>query len=129
MDYSSADPKPSRRETFGGYDFSKPSRIVLALNSLSQGVVMWAVGGHWAVMYETTQSTTAEENGLDFLVDAGIWIWEGVLTGGQRQDGPDGYDYADLELEGSLREPTAEEWQAIQAGRCPWNDEDWKLRG
>ena len=29
--------------------------------------------------------------------------------------------------EGEFRRPTEAEWSAIKDGRCPWNDDEWKV--
>lgn len=111
-------------EPFGGYDFAKKSLAVLALGPHGTGCIMWQVGGHLAVNYEETQSCELGDNGLDGWTDSrGIFVWEGVY----RSYGPTADGEYDAELDGDIREPSSAEWEAIRAGRCPWNDDDWKL--
>ncbi len=116
--------REERGQPYGNYDFSKKSLAVLAIGPGGDGTMLWQVGGHLAANYESTQSCVLSENGLDGYSDcAGVYIWEGVLRSYRDRDG----DY-DTELEGTLREPTAGEWRAIKKGRCPWNDQDFKLK-
>lgn len=111
---------------YGGYDFGKPSRLVIAYQGNGAGLILWGVGGHFAVMYDMLGGTLdVAEYGLDYTVDTGVYIWEGHIVD-TSTDGINGKDY-DCELDGALRDPTADEWKLIMTGKAPWNDEEYKL--
>ena len=105
----------------GGFIFArKPSRIVIVSNGRS-GVALWWVGaGAWSEIEEGGLSD-AGDLGLDDA-PGGITIWEGDYHATQGFCG----DF-DVEPTGKFREPTAEEWEAIGAGRCPWDPKDWHI--
>lgn len=122
-----AAPIHRRGQPFGNYDFSKPSRLVIAYGGHGDGIIMWAVGGHFAVFYDMNGgSLEVSEYGLDYTVDAGIYVWEGHILDTSTDSPINGRDY-DCELQGELREPTEAEWDAIKAGNPPWDDQDYKL--
>lgn len=107
-------------EPWGGYDFNKPSLAVIADGGTPHrsGCVLWTVGAHVRMEMEEGGLSALDDLGLE-APDVGIWIWEGKYSWDS-----DGYS----EPRGKFRRPTEEEWQAIREGRCPWNDEDWKLK-
>lgn len=109
--------KTEKAEPFGGYDFSKPSRAVIAAGPL-QSALLWRVGG-WLAMEVEAVGENAKDLGLDDRTVPGIWVWEGKYDVLNHQ--------GDTQPEGKWRAPTKVEWMAIKMGQCPWNDEDWKL--
>jgi len=121
FDLSSIQKDPSG--PWGNYDFDKLSLVAVAYNG-NVGSVLWGVGGHIR--------SEMEEAGLSHLDDLGlhppapgVWIWEGryVWYPGSYENPQDGSS----ETEGNWRAPTEVEWAAIKEGRCPWDDEEWKL--
>lgn len=112
-------------QTWGGYDFSKPSRAVIATDGKWHGSLIWAVGGHLRMEMDECGNRRLEDLGLDEELEAGIWIWEGkyFYDGGTYECSDDGA----MVPEGTFRRPTEAEWEKIQRHECPWNDEDWKL--
>lgn len=69
----------------------------------------------------------AEELGLDFDEEPGIYVWEGGM-GSVKIETIDGTDW-DHKVSGGLRAPTDQEWEAIRKGECPWTRETlprWK---
>lgn len=114
--------KDKSQPSWGGYDWSKPSRAVVACDGDFHGCVLFTVGAHVNFEIKEVGLRGLDEIGLD---DAppGISIWEGITSGGGiAYDG----DYLDTYLTGSFRAPTDEEWNAIRAGVCPWDDDQWK---
>jgi hypothetical protein len=108
-----------------GYDFSKPSRAVVAENNGGEGAVLWYAGGNLGMeIREGGMGSHTDDLGLH-PPKPGIWIWEGksIWIPGPWECPQDG----STELHGDWREPTEEEWQSIRGGVCPWNDEDWLL--
>lgn len=115
---------PSKPDPWGGYDFDKSSLAVIAVNDKDVGAVLWAVGGPLRFEIDEAGLTHLDDLGI-FPPSAGVWVWEGKYVW---HDGP--YEYpkdGETTPEGTFRQPTDEEWSAIRAGRCPWDDEDWKL--
>lgn len=116
-------PTSIETETWGNYNFEKPSVAIVAAG-ISNGLVVIATAGPHVRM-------EMEEYGLcanDILPfpEIGIWIWEGigVWYSGPYEDPTSG----ETRLEGKYREPTLQEWEAIRKGECPWDDEEWKLK-
>ena len=104
----------------GGFIFArKPSRIVIVSNG-RPGVALWWVGaGAWS---EIEESGLSDAGGLGpDDAPSGISIWEGNY---RAVHGSDDYD---VEPVGKFRAPTAEEWEAIGKGRCPWDPKDWHV--
>lgn len=116
-----AQPVGGTPDPWGRYDWSKPSRAVVACDGHGNGCVLFTVGAH--VNYEM------RENGIRSLGDLGLddapeglSIWEGkTKTSGVGED-------IETWLEGEFRGPTPEEDAAIVSGRCPWNEDAWILR-
>lgn len=98
------------------------SFAVVACNGSGVGVVLWTGGPH--VAFEISQgSAKLDDLGLDDA-PAGISVWEGKYLWH-----PGSYEYPQdgaTEPNGRFRSPTLEEWEAIKAGECPWDDEDWR---
>jgi hypothetical protein len=114
-------------DLWGGYDFSKQSRAVVAARSKDEGIVLWGVGGHInAAMHPAASSLGPTLDALDLTAPGcGIWIWEGkYVWAPENLEHPDSDDSMP---QGEWREPTEEEWQSIRNGVCPWDDEDWLL--
>ncbi len=123
MDFFEA--KPTRNEkSYGGWDFSKKSRGVVACDGNGTGTVLWWVGGHLDLEVQEYGLKQLDELGLD---DAphGISIWEGVYIwhSGVNSEGID--EGGDTTSQGTFRPPTDEEWAAIREGRLPWLKENW----
>lgn len=114
----------SDKSPWGNYDFGKPSLVAVASNG-SEGAVLWGVGGHILIQMEEDGLTHLDDLGIH-PPSAGVWVWEGkyVWFSGSWECPQDGSS----EPEGKWRLPTATEWVAIQAGECPWDDNDWKLK-
>jgi hypothetical protein len=110
-------------EQWNGYDFGKSSLAVVAANKGKDGVVVWVVGGHLRMEMEEHGLSGLSELGLDDVPSAGIWVWEGKYEWSPGYFVDDGMSIP----VGTWRAPTPGEWAAIMAGRCPWNDEDWRL--
>lgn len=106
-------------ETYDVYDFSKPSRAVIASLD-SREVVLWYVGGHLAIQIDDEGTLDPFDLGLYSCPD-GISIWEGAY------DYHPGTRFRVGDPKGSFRAPTAEEWDAIHKAECPWDDNDWLL--
>jgi hypothetical protein len=118
------DGKPtSKRETWGNYNFDKPSKAVIALDSNDVGIVLWTVGGHVALEMTESGLSSAEELGL-FPPAPGLWVWEGISVWhpGHYECPEDG----EMELTGSFRLLTPEEGEKVLRNECPWNDDEWK---
>jgi hypothetical protein len=115
--------KPENGEPWGNYDFDKPSLVVVASND-ETGAVLWGVGGHIRVEMEEAGLTHLDDLGIH-PPSAGVWIWEGIYvwSPGSWESPQDGSS----EPVGKWRKPTEAEWIAIQEGKCPWDDNDWKL--
>jgi hypothetical protein len=62
--------------------------------------------------------------GLDDAPE-GLSIWEGTYVG-RRYDTMDGTEY-ETEVQGTFRDLTDEEWDALKRGDDPWNPDDWFL--
>jgi hypothetical protein len=106
---------------WGGYDFEKKSRAVIAMGERA-GAVLWTVGAHVRMEMEEAGLTALEDLGLEPEAE-GIWVWEGrwVYTRDSYSLEYDSYP------EGTFRAPTDEEWAAIREARCPWDDADWMI--
>lgn len=100
------------------YDWSKPSLAVVASDGDGRGCVLWTAGPHVQSFLDEI-GRGLDDIGLDDAPD-GISVWEGKIKTYHYYEG----DY-DADLTGKFREPSDEEWQSIQRGECPWNDEDW----
>lgn len=76
------------------------------------GTILWSVG-HFS--FDEFLSNTGRDLGDLGLDDApdGIHVWEGRMESGWGDDG-------DLDLEGTFRSPTDDEWNAIRQNRSPW---------
>jgi hypothetical protein len=90
-----------------------------AEGTTSRGCVLYAVGAHLRFEIEEGGLHELGELGIDDA-PAGISVWEGTFIwqpGGWEcpQDG-------DMFPKGVFRPPTAEEWQSIREGRCPWQE-------
>ena len=111
-------------QTWNNYDFDKPSLAAIAYGVCDGVCVLWTVGAH--INMELIEYGLRIEELLDVPDAPGIWIWEGI---GIWYPGP--YEYptdGEIVLEGKYREPTVEEWDKIQRGECPWDDNAWKLK-
>jgi len=118
------EPTGKTPDTWGGYDFSKNSLAVVASGFPNELCVLWMAGPH--VRMELEEYGLSAEDILPDPDSEGIWIWEGhgVWHPGPYECPEDG----ETELVGAYRQPTEEEWKAIQKGECPWNNEEWKLK-
>ena len=69
-------------------------------------------------------SSSAEELGLemDDEYPPGVYVWEGSM-GSVQVETRDGMEW-DHEVNGVFREPTQDEWLAIQKRECPWDKEN-----
>ncbi len=117
------EPTGKSPDAWDGYDFSRDSLAAVAFGIRGELCVLWTVGGD--VRMEMDEYGM---NAVDVLPEPdseGIWVWEGrgVWHPGSYECPNDG----EVELVGTYRRPTEEEWRAIQRGECPWNDEEWKL--
>jgi hypothetical protein len=54
--------------------------------------------------------------------EPGVWVWVGSM-GAVRVSSIDYGEDWDFEATGEWRAPTAEEWEFIKAGECPWTKE------
>lgn len=114
-----------------GYDFSKPSQAVVAADAKGKGAVLWSVGGHIRMELEEAGLSDLDDLGLEppDELGAGVWIWVGTYSWvpgyveGYEAPG-EGY----MDCKGEFRRPTDDEWAAIKDGRCPWDNEDWKIK-
>lgn len=120
---------PDAFDRWDGYPASawdKDSLAVVACDGDGQGCVLCAVGPHVRMEIEEAGLTTLSDLGLD---DApkGIAIWVGkyVWFNNSNPFGPD--EGSSSEPRGAFRPPTEDEWTAIREGRCPWNDDDWRV--
>jgi hypothetical protein len=102
-----------------GYDFSKPSKAVIACDGDGNGIVLWYTGAHLVVeICEHGCGVRLDDLGLDDAPE-GISVWEGIYYGTQHET-MDGVEY-DTEVSGDFRKPTAEEWDSIRDNVCPWD--------
>jgi hypothetical protein len=107
------------------YDWTIPSKAVIACDGTGQGCVLYTVGAHVAMDLREI-GRGLDDIGLDDA-PAGISIWEGKTTADYYL-GLGSYDSEPAtQLEGAFRTPTDEEWVAIRAGRCPWDEAAWLL--
>ena len=111
---------------YGGYNFEKPSRAVIAVGLDGVGSVLWWVGGHLALKIESCYCNTAERLDLATPDASGVYVWEGILH--VSPGDPERPDDFDSYLVGKFRAPSKEEWSSIIEGRCPWDEQDWKLQ-
>ncbi len=111
-------------QSYGGWDWGKKSRAVIASRN-GDGAVLWWVGGH--LDFEICESglSSLDDLGLDNAPD-GVHVWEGVYhyTESYGEYGGPG-DGCEAEPDGEFRKPTEEEWVAIREARCPWDENDW----
>jgi hypothetical protein len=114
-------PRPEDDDPPPKLDWGKPSLAVIACRG-GAGVVLYSAGPHVESMIDGGGSRLLDDLGLDDAPD-GISVWEGGIKS-VHINTPDAYEY-DAWLEGTFREPTGEEWQAICRGECPWPDENW----
>ena len=98
--------------------FDFPSKAVIASDGKGNGCILCYVGEHLRVEID------AAGHQLDCLglddAPSGISVWEGKYVGV-----PGSYEYpweGDSEVRGSFRDPTPEEWVAIKANECPWEE-------
>lgn len=108
-----------KRDPWKGLSFDEPSKGVIACDGEGRGCVLWAVGAHLRFEMEECRLFGLGDLGLDDA-PAGVSIWEGKFiwqSGGWEcpQDG-------EMFPKGAFRSPTDEEWEAIRAGRCPWQE-------
>jgi hypothetical protein len=116
-----------------GYDFNKDSLAIIFCHSCKkeeierkcEGPVMFCVGGH--IKYEI------EEVGFNDIYDLGlnppsegIWVWEGKFKTYECNYycDPTEYDFFPV---GKFRKPTEEELKMVVDGKCPWNDDEWRI--
>jgi len=112
-------------DKWDGYPSSawdKPSLAVVASDAYRRGVVLWTVGPH--VRFEMHEAGLAylEDFGLD-NAPHGVSVWEGKT---EYHRCGDYAEHVEAELVGKFRQPTEHEWDCIQAGECPWDDNDWR---
>lgn len=108
-------------------DRDKPSLAVIACDGSGQGCVLYTAGPHLQLEIYENNLRALDELGLDDA-PAGISIWEGKILyfkSGSPLEPDCGFE---PDVKGAFREPTEEEWTAIRAKRCPWDDEDWRHR-
>ena len=98
--------------------WDKPSKAVI-VNGTSGGCVLYTAGPYLRMEIHEAGIHDIEDLGLD---DApiGISIWEGSLT----YDG----NGEPVAANGTFREPTEQEWMAIRAHQCPWDDNAWRVK-
>lgn len=111
--------EPATPPPDSGYDFSKPSKAVIACDGDGRGIVLWYTGAHLCgEICEHGCGVFLDDLGLDDAPE-GISVWEGIYRG-TRHETTDGVEY-DTEVSGSFREPTTEEWADICVNLCPWD--------
>lgn len=103
----------------GGWDISKPSRLVVSNDAGGNGVVLWGVGE--VMDHVAAISPQLQDLGLDDA-PVGVSVWEGESR--WFQSGWETVEW-DFELKGAFRAPTEEEWGAIRRGACPWDKNEW----
>jgi len=94
-----------------------PALAVVACDGQGHGCIVWNLG----------MQEVLEEAGLHDLSDMGlddalrgVGVWEGLLVWTHCPPVYDGPAEDDFELVGEHREPTSEEWEAIRAGKNPF---------
>lgn len=112
----------------GPWDYSEDGRVwmscaVVASDGNYNDVLLHAFGP--AIDWHIDQvGTDCEDLGLH-ADEAGVWVWEGSM--GSRKvtcyESTFGYDY-EYEVDGTWRQPTAEEWKAIKQEECPWDKDN-----
>ena len=116
-------PGPKKKDTWCGYDFSKPGFILYSRDGKGNGIIHEHVGG--AFDYEMCEGAGLKEMGLFIGDTPGVFIFEGTI----RHIGGGGgfFDESepDINLEGEDREPTEEEWEQIHQGWNLWESSDW----
>ncbi len=119
---------PDAFDRWDGYPASawdKDSLAVVASDG-KEGCMLWTAGPHVRMEIEEYNMYSLSDLGLD---DApkGISIWVGkyVWFNDSNPFGPD--EGSSSEPRGAFRPPTEDEWTAIREGRCPWNDDDWRV--
>ncbi len=105
-------------------DWSKPSRAIVA-RTKNTAIVLWHVGPHIEEQINQTGTHDVDDLGFTEEPPEGISMWEGKMVGGTYC--PASGDYDDVDLKGSFRALTDDEWTAIREARCPWNENDWLL--
>ena len=101
-------------------DWSKPSVALLACSGTKHGVVLYYHGPHIDFEIDGVGLSGAFESMGGHYQDGGLWVWEGTMHTSVSYEGEH-----DTELVGSLRAPTAEEWEHIDDGDDPWEEDDW----
>lgn len=102
------------------YDPEKKCLAVIAESPLGTGIVLWTVGGDVVEKINELGNNTFD---LALVPPSyGVWVWEGKYVLADDETETD--EFGPL---GEFRRPTEEEWIAIREGRCPWNDEEWKV--
>ncbi len=93
-----------------------PSKAV-CVNNGDDGIVLHYIGTNISEEIANAGSARLDELGLD-NAPAGITVWEGKAhwTPGPWEHPQDG----DVELRGTFRDPTDEEWLSIRNGDSPW---------
>lgn len=109
----------------GSPDWSKNSLAVVC-SSKGSAWVMFYVGAYLDTEIDNV-GRDAEDVGICPDMD-GIWIWEGKFVGGGSYNGYSG-DYEEWQPCGTHRLPTDEEWEVIKMGICPWDEDEWLVKG
>ncbi len=105
-------------ETWGGYDFSRPSRAVIVKGTRDDGCVLYTVGAHVHMEQDEGGFEYRDLGFVDAPDGVSVWVGKSCYVRAYDCDEFDGF-------RGTYRAPTPEEWAAIQRGECPWDDDDW----
>jgi hypothetical protein len=121
-------------EQFDGasYDFNEECKALVAFSDADTGVVVYFTGG--GLDYEFSEAGLSKTVGVQEDMplpfdydskdwppadDGGIWVWEGHLEFVDNRRDMYNDDVEEL-LQGTWREPTEEEWDAIKKNESPW---------
>ncbi len=115
-------------DAWDGYPASawdKDSLAVVASDG-KEGCVLWTAGPHVRMEIEEFNMCSLSDLGLDDAPQ-GISIWVGRYVWFNDSHPLDPDEGSSSEPRGAFRAPTEDDWTAIREGRCPWNDDDWRV--
>lgn len=110
--------KARATDTWGIWDWGKPSRCVVASDGQGRGTTLWEVGGRIRFEIDELGATDLSDLGLG-AAPIGLSVWEGFCADGSDPGAP-------RDVRGAFRELTDEEWRALRERRSPWSPRGWE---
>lgn len=112
----------NRPDPWADYDWSKPSRAVIACDSNGNGCILHYVGAHLDYDINGIGLTELDDLGLDNAPE-GLSVWEGEHHVTRDYSGE-----TDYWLKGEFRALTDAEQRAVGKNECPWDADGWEKR-